>query len=147
MDERAVDLEREEVSNHLQPRAPRARLRFPFARGIDEVEFRLFHEQAAHYLVMEEGVPLNGEIESPAREERNGHAAARLTNTDVVNRVSAAPEVDLDLADIAGIEGAAIKRSIDVVSHGPWEDRPPDAEEHRQYDQDKAKSAPTAMFA
>jgi len=90
---------------------------------------------------------LNGKIDAFGREEGHRDVAGSFMKADVVDGVSAAPEVDLDLTDIAGVEGAAIKRAIDVVPHAPWQDRATYDQEYRQDDQDKAKSSPTAMFA
>jgi len=93
LDYRAVNLEREQIPDHLKPGAAGAGLRFSFARRIDEIELRLFHQQAADDLAMEQRIPLNGEIHALRREERHRDVAGGFADANVVNGISAAPKV------------------------------------------------------
>ena len=81
------------------------------------------HEDAAYDPVVKEGIPLNGEINLFGREERHRHIGRRLANIYVVDGISAAPEVDLDFADIARVERAAVECPVDIISDRPRKDR------------------------
>src|SRR6185369_14170850 len=146
-DNRTVNLKREQVANHLQPGSASAGLYFAFGASIHKVHFGLFHENAADYLSVEQGGPFEGEIDALGGKERDGNVARGLADAHVLNRVSATPEVDLDFANVAGIERIAVQRPVHVIAHSPRQQSSSHARDDGDHDQDQPKSKPASSFA
>ena len=119
----AVNFEREQVPNHLQPRPAGASLVFTFSRGIDKIQLRLLHQQPANNFVVKQRVPLHGEIEALGGKKWNRDISGGLADLHVLNRVGATPEMDSYLTNFASIKGASIEGSIDVLPNKPGQDR------------------------
>src|SRR3954451_12851939 len=108
-DDRAINLEGKEVLDHLQPGAAAPGLGIAFGGGIDKVDLRLVHEDAANYLAVQEGIPLDGEINGFSGEEGDRDIAGRFVDSNILNGVSAPQEVNVNGPDITGVKGIAIE--------------------------------------
>src|SRR5215213_5840905 len=99
-DNRAVYLEGKQIANDLQPRPPRSCLVFTLARSVHKIDLRLLHQNPPHQSPMKQSVPFNGKIHSLGGEERDRNVANRLADADIVDRIGAAPEVNLNISDL-----------------------------------------------
>src|SRR3954469_23934274 len=90
----AVDLEGEQIANHLQPRSPGSGLRLVLIGTRHEVQFRLLHQELADDSAVNQGIPLHGKIDSLGSKEGNGNIPRALADFDVMNRISPAPKVN-----------------------------------------------------
>ena len=104
VDLETVEIEWEEVAEHLEPGPAGAGLGFRIVGRGDEVEFGLVHIYLADEFAVSDGVPLDGEFEFVAPEEGLGDDAGAFEDADVFDGVGAAPEVQIDVADAALVE-------------------------------------------
>jgi len=107
-----------------------------------KIELRLFHEDAANYLAVEQCVPF-GPRSQPASPRRAGQAhCGDLADAHILNGVSAPPEVDLHVPDLAFIKRVAIQRPVDVIANRPRQESAGDTQEGGQHEHDEASRPP-----
>ena len=142
LDNGAVDREGEQVPDHLQPGPAHPRLSLVLARGIHEVEFGLLHHHAPDDLAVKQRIPLDGEIDSLCRKQRNGYIAGDLADADVLDGIGASPQVKLDFAQFASVPGTTLQRPVYVVADNAGQHRASHADDSERQEEDESNSPP-----
>ena len=93
MNGETIDFQRIKLLDLLQPGFVHAHLRIRFARRIHEIHLRVEEIDVANEGAVEKRAPLHRKINQRRGKEWDWHMAGRLYDLDMVNLVSAPPQM------------------------------------------------------
>ena len=98
-----IEFQRKELLDLLRPRFIDSDLRILFARRNYEIHFRVEEVNIANKSAIEKRAPLHRKINQGRRKKRDRHMPGCFYNFDMMNLISAAPEVKRDGCNMATI--------------------------------------------
>ncbi len=122
-----------EWKQFLQPLIPvllLARLRVLLRIALYQVQFRRQERHRGDQSSVHQAAPLDREIHTLRLEERDRVRASYLLDLHVVDAVRAAPQVDVDIPDVAAIRIERCELVIDVALHAEGERQPHADQQH-----------------
>src|SRR5205823_7378548 len=106
MHRESVDLERKQLFDLLGPRRVDLHLARVRSRTVHDIHFRAMNLDVTNSgMLKNECVPLHGKIDQRRGEKRGRNFAARFLDLDIVNLISAAPEMERDGLDMRAVTG------------------------------------------
>ena len=100
------------------------------------------HDDLANQLSVSQRFPFELEVDLFRREKRNGDVGGCFEQADVVDGISAAPQVDVDVADGAVVERAFVDGAVDVPADGVRHGEARGDEEEGDDEDDNAENGP-----
>ena len=119
----------------LHPRFVHSELTAGFARPIHKIHLRPIKFDLADDGAVPERHPFHGKIDRRRREKGHGHFPGRLFDRDLMNRISAAPEMKVDGGDMTAVILHFVESAVHVIAHPDREIEPDDQDGDEDHDQ------------